>query len=140
MVRGTFALAISLKIMPDLYESLQSFAKVNQEFADELDPGGYFWATGKRPRQVLCSFAVPVSFALDDQQADAAKKALNLHYLGDENCNELDTASGYLKPKYPDKETEAFKEAHGNFRRTSYVELVIDLLEDGTLKARKLVG
>lgn len=124
--------------MPDLYESLQSFAKVNQEFVNEVDPGGQFWGTTSEPKQkrILRSFVVPISFALDDQQCDAAKKALNLHYLGDENCNELDVFSGYLKPKYPDNETKAFKEAHSNVWRTGYAKLVVDLLEDGTLKAK----
>lgn len=29
--------------MLKIYEELVSFAKVNKEFADELDPGGRFW-------------------------------------------------------------------------------------------------
>lgn len=38
--------------MLKIYEELVSFAKVNKEFADEIDPGGRFWnSTSQQPEQ-----------------------------------------------------------------------------------------
>ena len=55
-------------------------------------------------------FITFVRIELDYEQKQQLARYLNLHYLGDVNCNELDE-SGFYFPKYPEKETEEFKNA-----------------------------
>ncbi len=55
-------------------------------------------------------FIIDVDVRLSHEQYQQLYRFLNLHYLGDVHCNELDE-SGFYFPKYPDKETDEFKEA-----------------------------
>jgi hypothetical protein len=55
-------------------------------------------------------FITFVRIQLDYEQKQQLNRFLNLHYLGDIHCNELDE-SGFYFPKYPEKETEEFKDA-----------------------------
>lgn len=77
--------------MLDLYESLKSFAKVNKEFADELDPDGYYWG------QCLESSAdqhLPAEFPTIDWSA------LCVDYLesceDDDPCRQIDALNAIL--------------------------------------------
>ena len=47
-------------------------------------------------------FVVPVSFQLLPEDEIRLRKFINLHYLGDEDANEL--VDGLFVPKYPEKE------------------------------------
>lgn len=49
------------------------------------------------------------------------RKFLNLHYLGDEDCNHL--VDGEMVPKYPEKETSDYKTASSRIDRGFYVNL-----------------
>jgi hypothetical protein len=49
------------------------------------------------------------------------RKFLNLHYLGDEDCNHL--VDGEMVPKYPEKETLDYKTASSRIDRGFYVNL-----------------
>jgi hypothetical protein len=55
-------------------------------------------------------FITFVRIQLDHEQKQQLNRFLNLHYLGDVNCNEYDE-NFKLVPKYPEKETEEFKDA-----------------------------
>jgi hypothetical protein len=55
-------------------------------------------------------FTTFVKIQLDYEQRQQLRRYLNLHYLGDVNCNEHDE-NFKLVPKYPEKETEEFKNA-----------------------------
>jgi hypothetical protein len=55
-------------------------------------------------------FITFVRIQLDHEQKQQLNRFLNLHYLNDVNCNELDE-SGHFVSKYPEKETEEFKNA-----------------------------
>jgi hypothetical protein len=55
-------------------------------------------------------FITFVRIQLDHEQKQQLNRFLNLHYLGDVNCNEYDD-NFKLVPKYPEKETEEFKNA-----------------------------
>jgi hypothetical protein len=55
-------------------------------------------------------FITFVRIRLDHEQKQQLNRFLNLHYLGDVNCNEMDE-NGHFVAKYPDKETEEFKDA-----------------------------
>jgi len=55
-------------------------------------------------------FITFVRIQLDHEQKQQLNRFLNLHYLGDVNCNEYDE-NMKLVPKYPEKETEEFKDA-----------------------------
>lgn len=55
-------------------------------------------------------FTTFVRIQLDHEQKQQLNRFLNLHYLGDVNCNEYDE-NLKIVPKYPEKETEEFKDA-----------------------------
>ena len=55
-------------------------------------------------------FITFVRIQLNHEQKQQLNRFLNLHYLGDIHCNELDE-SGFYFPKYPEKETQEFKDA-----------------------------
>ena len=69
-------------------------------------------------------FVVPVSVGLYEHERLQLRKYLNLHYLGDVNANEYDE-NGNLVAKYPEKETEEFKNAIWNADVTHRVELMV---------------
>ena len=54
-------------------------------------------------------FTVPVTVHLEDYQQVQLRKFLNLHYLGDEDANEL--VDGSYRAKYPERETTEFQNA-----------------------------
>lgn len=58
-------------------------------------------------------FWVPITVGLYENEQLQLLKFLNLHYLGDEYANELND-DGVMVPKYPEKETEEFKNAITN--------------------------
>ncbi len=79
----------------------------------------------------LATFETTVSVGLDWDDRQAAMRALNLHHLGDEQCNvEVD---GKFVAKYPDKETPELKESHYSVCRQTVIRLKIHLMSDGTL-------
>jgi hypothetical protein len=55
-------------------------------------------------------FITFVRIQLNHEQKQQLTRYLNLHYLGDVNCNEYDEDMKIV-PKYPEKETQEFKEA-----------------------------
>jgi hypothetical protein len=55
-------------------------------------------------------FVTFVRIQLSHEQKQQLNRFLNLHYLGDVNCNEYDE-NMKIVPKYPEKETEEFKDA-----------------------------
>ncbi len=55
-------------------------------------------------------FITFVRIQLDYEQKQQLTRYLNLHYLGDVNANKLDDSGRYIA-KYPEKETEEFKDA-----------------------------
>ena len=73
-------------------------------------------------------FITFVRIELDYEQKQQLARYLNLHYLGDVNCNELDE-SGFFFPKYPEKETEEFKDAcwRANSNHEYQVKVVYDV-------------
>lgn len=57
-------------------------------------------------------------------------KFLNLHYLGDEDCNEL--VDGVMVAKYPEKETQEFKDATNRVSPGFFVRLKLTYDVNGT--------
>ena len=55
-------------------------------------------------------FITFVRIDLSDDQRQQLRRYLNLHYLGDVYCNEYNE-DFKLVPKYPEKETQEFKDA-----------------------------
>lgn len=68
-------------------------------------------------------FTVPVSIHLSPTDELKLQKFLNLHYIGDVDANEL--VNGKFRPKYPEKETEEFKNTVRNISMgyTAYIEV-----------------
>jgi hypothetical protein len=73
-------------------------------------------------------FITFVRIQLDHEQKQQLNRFLNLHYLGDVNCNEYDE-NFKLVPKYPEKETEEFKNAmwRANMVNEYQVKVVYDV-------------
>jgi hypothetical protein len=65
--------------------------------------------TEQEPK-VSNEFITFVRIQLDHEQKQQLRRFLNLHYLGDVDCNEYDE-NFKLVPKYPEKETQEFKDA-----------------------------
>jgi len=73
-------------------------------------------------------FITFVRIQLDHEQKQQLNRFLNLHYLGDVNCNEYDE-NFKLVAKYPEKETEEFKNAmwRANMVHDYQVKVVYDV-------------
>ena len=73
-------------------------------------------------------FTTFVRIQLDHEQKQQLNRFLNLHYLGDVNCNEYDE-NMEIVPKYPEKETEEFKDAIWKINATHeyQVKVVYDI-------------
>ena len=74
-------------------------------------------------------FIVPVNIILSKDDEVRLRKFINLHYLGDVDANEL--VDGQYQAKYPEKETQDYKDAtwkiSGHFR----VNLAVEFDTDG---------
>jgi hypothetical protein len=84
-------------------------------------------------------FTVPVTVVLSAVDELKLHKFLNLHYLGDEEANELITCDNQpygLYPKYPEKETDDFKAAVNRICQEHTVNLVVtyDVLGKATFE------
>jgi hypothetical protein len=78
-------------------------------------------------------FVVPITVELQADQQLQLRKYLNLYYLGDVDANELDE-NGNFVAKYPDKETEEFKNAVWNADATHRVEVLVTFDANGMPK------
>ena len=74
-------------------------------------------------------FVVPVSFHLSSEDEVRLRKFINLHYLGDEDANEL--VDGYYQAKYPEKETQEFKDATWKISGGYTVNLAVEFDTNG---------
>lgn len=83
--------------------------------------------------KILHTFEMEVELSLTHNQKQAAQQAINLHYLGDINCNKLDRKTKLFVSKYPEKETQEFADAQYACVRTYRVLVKVDLLENGRL-------
>lgn len=86
--------------------------------------------------KILATFRVPVEVRLKSSEVEKVRRAINLHYLGDEQANTLNE-EGKLVAKYPDKETEELKEAHRRVGRTHIEYLFVDVDECGNFTIRE---
>jgi hypothetical protein len=86
--------------------------------------------------KVIHTFTKEIVLTLVGQELDEAMEALNLHYVGEKNCNEY--KEGKLVSKYPnfEKDVPAFPESHYTVRRGNVVKLNLELLEDGSLRIK----
>ena len=80
-------------------------------------------------------FITFVRIQLNHEQKQQLNRFLNLHYLGDVNCNEYDE-TGKLVAKYPEKETQEFKDAmwKANVVHDYQVKVVYDVNGDCKLE------
>ena len=88
--------------------------------------------------KILGKFATEVELKLSSNQLQAAQKLLNLYYIGEENCNHFDEDLNIV-PKYPEKETKEFKDAHHACQMTYRVPVCINILENGRLQLGDLL-
>ena len=80
-------------------------------------------------------FTTFVQIKLDTHQKRQLTRYLNLHYLGDVECNKLDE-NGHFVAKYPEKETQAFKDSmwKANVVHDYQVKVVYDVNGDCKLE------
>ena len=80
-------------------------------------------------------FTTFVRIQLDHEQKQQLNRFLNLHYLGDVNCNEYDE-NLKIVPKYPEKETQEFKDAFWRAHTTHeyQIKVVYDVNGDCKLE------
>ena len=76
-------------------------------------------------------FTTFVQIKLDTHQKRQLVRYLNLHYLGDVECNKLDE-NGHFVAKYPEKETQAFKDAVWRSQTTHEYQVKVVYSVDGT--------
>ncbi len=74
-------------------------------------------------------FIVPVTVELSSYDQVKLRKFINLHYLGDEDANKL--VDGLFVPKYPEKETQEFKNASWRISGGYTVNLSVEFDEKG---------
>lgn len=74
-------------------------------------------------------FIVPVTVQLSATDQLKLRKFINLHYLCDEDANEL--VDGYYQAKYPEKETQEFKDATWKISGGYTVNLAVEFDEKG---------
>jgi hypothetical protein len=74
-------------------------------------------------------FVVSLQVIPSTQDDLKLRKYLNLHYLGDVDANEL--VDGVFKAKYPEKETEDYKNAMDRVWRGYNVNLSVTIDENG---------
>ena len=82
-------------------------------------------------------FITFVKIQLDHEQKQQLRRFLNLHYLGDVNCNEYDE-NFKLVPKYPEKETQEFKNAMWRAGMCVDYQVKVVYSVDGTCKMELL--
>jgi hypothetical protein len=78
-------------------------------------------------------FTTFVRIQLDHEQKQQLNRFLNLHYLGDVNCNEYDE-NFKLVAKYPEKETEEFKNAFWRANMVHDYQVKVVYSVDGTCR------
>jgi hypothetical protein len=74
-------------------------------------------------------FIVPVTVHLSPADEVKLRKFINLHYLGDEDANEL--VDSQFQAKYPEKETKEFKDATWKISGGYAVNLTIEFDTNG---------
>ncbi len=93
--------------------------------------------TNQEEPLVTNEFITFVRIELDNKQKEQLARYLNLHYLGDVDCNKKDE-SGFYSPKYPEKETEEFKRAVWGIYADHYYQVKVVYDVNGKCKLELL--
>ena len=82
----------------------------------------------------MITFKIPITFTLSVTQVELARRAINLHYLGDSEANTL--VDGKLVAKYPDKETDELREAHRRVGMVHQKYITVEVSESGSISIK----
>ena len=82
---------------------------------------------------LIATFKVPVTFSLSIEQQKEARQALNVFYLGDPECNVLNSETMEYEAKYLEKETPEFKKASRSVACDTTGYLTVGLDSSGRL-------
>lgn len=85
----------------------------------------------KAPPKILQTIRVKVNVSFTEEQRSMLRKSVNLHYLGDPECNMM--TEGGIVAKYPEKETKEYKEVMHRINCTYIMEVPVHFYEDGTM-------
>lgn len=88
--------------------------------------------------KVLTTIEHEIDYHLSEKGLREARRALNLHYVKDENCNHY--VDGKIVSKYPqfEKDHPEFKDAHYRVNMCRRQRVAIDVYEDGSLTLRPI--
>lgn len=81
--------------------------------------------------KMIHTFKHSIRVHIAPEELRKAEKALNLHYLGTENCNRLDENGEFVAidhENYP-----LLEKAHHNVKMTYEMELQLNVYEDGSI-------
>lgn len=84
-----------------------------------------------RNKTLLGTFPVFISYGFSDKTQRELRKAVNLHFLGDIDCNARGD-DGRFTPKYPEKETEEFKECSWSISCGYQRYIMVNFYSDGS--------
>jgi hypothetical protein len=82
-------------------------------------------------KTLLGAFPVFISYGFSDKTQRELRKAVNLHFLGDIDCNARGD-DGRFTPKYPEKETEEFKECSWRISCGYQSYIMVNFYSDGS--------
>ena len=71
-------------------------------------------------------FKIKVLIDLSEERRRELLRAINLHYLGDEEANTWDSETGFYVAKYEELETEAFNSALAVACMSHYKEIEVE--------------
>jgi hypothetical protein len=94
---------------------------------------------GPHNKTLLGTFPVLISYNFNDKTQRNLRKAANLHFLGDRDCNVLGDDGRFTK-KYPEKETEEFKQCHWSISCGYQGHIMVNLYSDGSSEILEEVG
>lgn len=85
--------------------------------------------------KILHTFIKSIPIEISEEERRQGARLLNLRYTGDEECNIFDE-NNKLVAKFPEieKSNPKFKESHYNLCRGFYVDIKLNLMEDGSFK------
>jgi hypothetical protein len=91
----------------------------------------------EREEIVSNEFITFVRIQIDHEQKQQLNRFLNLHYLGDIHCNEMNENGRYVA-KYPEKETQEFKDAVWRVNANHEFQVKVVYSVDGNCKLELL--
>lgn len=86
---------------------------------------------------LLGKFNFTTRIQFNNDQRGQLLRAINKHFLGDEIPNKVGKGGSFI-PKYPEKETQEFKEITASAYRSHEVNIPVEVYSDGSMVFGKI--